>query len=77
MNQEPKIKILVAIASYGRGNDKYLAQLVREYQSMSFDVHIVVLSNIQKDVGPGVELVVGMPTRESVDSSIWPQEDLR
>jgi 2-polyprenyl-3-methyl-5-hydroxy-6-metoxy-1,4-benzoquinol methylase len=63
MNQEPKIKILVAIASYGRGNDKYLAQLVREYQSMSFDVHIVVLSNIQKEVCPGVELVVGMPTK--------------
>jgi 2-polyprenyl-3-methyl-5-hydroxy-6-metoxy-1,4-benzoquinol methylase len=61
MNQEPKIKILVAIASYGTGNDKYLAQLVREYQSMSFDVHIVVLSNIQKEVGPGVELVVGLP----------------
>ena len=63
MNQEPKIRILVAIASYGRGNDKYLAQLVHEYQSMSFDVHVVVLSNIQKDVGPGVELVVGLPTR--------------
>jgi 2-polyprenyl-3-methyl-5-hydroxy-6-metoxy-1,4-benzoquinol methylase len=63
MNQEPKVKILVALASYGKGNDKYLRQVIHEYQSMAFDVHIVVLSNIQKEVGPGVELVVGLPTR--------------
>jgi SAM-dependent methyltransferase len=58
-----KLKILVAIASYGRGNDRYLAQLVEEYQSMSFDVDIVVLSNVQKEVGPGIEVVVGLPTK--------------
>jgi 2-polyprenyl-3-methyl-5-hydroxy-6-metoxy-1,4-benzoquinol methylase len=63
INQEPKIKILVAIASYGTGNDKYLRQLVDEYRSMSFDVDIVVLSNIQKEVGPEIELVVGLPFR--------------
>ena len=59
--ESTKLKILVAIASYGRGNDQYLAQLVKEYQSMSFDVDIVVLSNVQKEVGPGIEVVVGLP----------------
>src|ERR1700722_17509997 len=52
------MKTLVTIASYGTGNDRYLSQLVREYQSMSFDVDIVVLSNQRKEVGPGVEVVV-------------------
>lgn len=61
LNQDNKLKILVAIASYGRGNDQYLAQLVKEYQSMSFDVDIVVLSNVQKEVGEGIELMVGLP----------------
>ncbi len=52
------MKALVAIASYGVRNDGYLHQLVNEYKSMSFDVDIVVLSNIRKDVAAGVEVVV-------------------
>jgi 2-polyprenyl-3-methyl-5-hydroxy-6-metoxy-1,4-benzoquinol methylase len=52
------MRILVAIASYGTRNDRYLLQLVREYHSMSFDVDIVVLSNIAKQVAPGVEVIV-------------------
>src|SRR4029077_4966869 len=55
---------LVAIASYGISNDHYLAQVVKEYRSMLFGVDIVVLSNIHKEVGPGVELVVGLPTKD-------------
>ena len=41
-------RILVAIASYGTGNDVYLRQLIEEYRSMSFDIDIVILSNIEK-----------------------------
>ena len=52
------MKILVAIASYGTGNDQYLSELVREYRSMPFDVDIVVLSNMPKKVASGVEVVV-------------------
>jgi 2-polyprenyl-3-methyl-5-hydroxy-6-metoxy-1,4-benzoquinol methylase len=59
-SQEPadlkiRMKILVAIASYGTGNDGYLSRLVQEYRSMSYDVHIVVLSNEPKDEALGVE----------------------
>jgi 2-polyprenyl-3-methyl-5-hydroxy-6-metoxy-1,4-benzoquinol methylase len=63
MNSEPKLRVLVAIASYGVANDRYLSQLVDEYESMSYDVDIVVLSNIHKEVSPGVELVVGLPNK--------------
>ncbi len=59
-----KIRMLVAIASYGNSNDRYLAQLIQEYQSMSFEVDIVVLSNIEKEVGIGVELSVGLPDKD-------------
>src|SRR5580704_4490159 len=52
------MRILVAIASYGTRNDGYLSELVREYRSMPFDVDIVVLSNVSKEVAPGVEVVV-------------------
>jgi 2-polyprenyl-3-methyl-5-hydroxy-6-metoxy-1,4-benzoquinol methylase len=52
------MKILLAIASYGTSNDRYLLQLVREYHSMSYDVDVVVLSNIPKEVAPGVEVIV-------------------
>lgn len=52
------MRLLVAIASYGIGNDRYLFQLVSEYKSMSFDVDIVVISNLHKEVAPGVEVLV-------------------
>jgi SAM-dependent methyltransferase len=51
-------KILVVLASYGVTNDRYLSQLVAEFQSMSFHVDIIVLSNLAKEVAPGVETVV-------------------
>ena len=56
-------RILVAIASYGTNNDKYLAALVREYRSMLFDVSIVVLTDRSKETPAGVETLVGLPTR--------------
>jgi len=51
------IRVLVAIANFGAKNDGYLRQLINEYQSMPFDVDIVVLSNLHKDLGSEVELV--------------------
>lgn len=56
-------RILVAIASYGTGNDHYLRQLIAEYQSMPFHIDIVVLSNIEKKLFPGIECLVGLPDR--------------
>lgn len=56
-------KLLVVIASYGTAGDKYLHRLIEEYRSMSFDTHIVVVSNIEKSLPPGVELRVGLPAR--------------
>lgn len=52
------MKILAAIASWGTKNDTYLARLIEEYSSMSFDVDVVVLSNLPKPVGPGAEVLV-------------------
>ena len=53
------MKILVAIASYGTGNDRYLRQLLATYRAMPYAVHIVVLSNVPRDLGPDVEVIVG------------------
>jgi len=58
------MKILVAIANYGQANDAYLSRLIAEYRSMSHAVDIVVLSNIAKDWLKGVEVKVGLPTKD-------------
>src|SRR5208337_183549 len=50
------MKILVTIASWGTKNDQYLSRLIREYGSMSFDVDVMVLSNLPKSVGPGASV---------------------
>jgi 2-polyprenyl-3-methyl-5-hydroxy-6-metoxy-1,4-benzoquinol methylase len=57
------LRILVAIASYGTGNDHYLRRLIAEYRSMPFHIDIVVLSNLEKDFGPEIECLVGLPDR--------------
>jgi 2-polyprenyl-3-methyl-5-hydroxy-6-metoxy-1,4-benzoquinol methylase len=58
------LRILVAIASYGTKNDGYLASLLAEYRSMSHQVDIVVFSNVFKELGPSVQLVLGLPSRD-------------
>lgn len=58
------MRILVAIASYGHANDRYLDRVINEYRSTKFDVDVVVLSNIEKAVPPAVECLVGLPTKD-------------
>jgi len=59
-----RLKLLVAIASYGTGNDKYLSRVINEYRSMPYATDIVVLSNIPKDLGQGIQVVVGLPSKD-------------
>lgn len=56
------IKILVAIANHGTKNKLYLDQLLAAYRAMPVQVSIVVLSNITKDLGPDIEVRVGLPS---------------
>jgi SAM-dependent methyltransferase len=57
------MRVLVAIPSYGTKNQAYLDRLLREYRAMKHEVHVVVLSNIPRDLGPDVEVIVGLPAR--------------
>jgi len=54
-------RILVALASYGTKNQEYLMQVIREYRSMPYSAHIEVLSNIPRELGPEVNVRVGLP----------------
>lgn len=65
MNSGPdkRLRVLVALASYGTSNDCYLEQLLRAYRIMSFDVDIVIVSNIEKRPAPGIECLVGLPSK--------------
>jgi 2-polyprenyl-3-methyl-5-hydroxy-6-metoxy-1,4-benzoquinol methylase len=58
--QQP-LKVLVVIPTWGTKNDRYLFRLIEEYRSMPFEVHIVVLSNIAREIAEGVEVVVVRP----------------
>lgn len=57
------LRLLVVIASYGTANNAYLDRVIKEYQSMSFDVDLVIISNIDKKPAAGIECVVGLPNK--------------
>jgi 2-polyprenyl-3-methyl-5-hydroxy-6-metoxy-1,4-benzoquinol methylase len=59
-----KTRILVVISTWGTKNDRYLLRLVEEYRSMSFHVDIVVLSNLSREIAPGVQVVAVQPRRK-------------
>ncbi|MCA6107158.1 class I SAM-dependent methyltransferase [Bradyrhizobium cenepequi] len=61
-DRKAPLSILVALASYGTSNDRYLERLIREYRSMPFDIDIVVVSNIDKST-LGVDCRVGIPNK--------------
>lgn len=71
-----KMRILVAISSYGASQDQYLLRLVKEYRSMSLDLDIVVLSNVHKEVAPGIEVVVGLPDEKDPWSLVYAHKSL-
>ena len=57
------LRCLVAIASYGTGNLRYLKKIVTTYQRMPTDVRIAVFSEGPKDLETNVEVIVGLPKR--------------
>ena len=57
------MRILAVIVNYGRANDRFLAQVLKD-RSMRYDLDIVVISNIAKDLGAGVEVMAGLPTKD-------------
>lgn len=59
------MKVLVAIANYGTNNDHFLARLLAEYRAMPDDVHVAILTNLPKDLGPDVEVIVGLPDEKN------------
>ena len=58
-----RMRMLVAIASYGEKNLTFLRKLIAGYRAMALDVDVVVLSEAPKDLGPGVEVLVGLPSK--------------
>lgn len=59
---EHDLSILVAIASYGTAQDRFLKQLVTEYQKLNLACRVVVLSDRAKPVH-GAEVLTGLPSR--------------
>lgn len=62
------MRILVVIASFGSQNDVFLERVIAEYQSMPHAIDIVVVSNIQKNLGPAIEVCVGLPDEKNPHS---------
>jgi SAM-dependent methyltransferase len=58
-----RLRLLVAIASYGSKNIEFLKRIIGNYQGMDMEVAIFVLSEAWKDLGPDVKLVVGLPSK--------------
>lgn len=56
-------RVLVAIASFGERNIGFLKRIIREYQNMTMDVDIIVLSEAPKDLPTDVTVRVGLPSK--------------
>jgi 2-polyprenyl-3-methyl-5-hydroxy-6-metoxy-1,4-benzoquinol methylase len=63
--EKRKFRLLVAIASFGEKNLKFLKRIIETYRNMSMDVDVVVYSDAPRDLGEGVKVVVVVET-------LWP-----
>jgi 2-polyprenyl-3-methyl-5-hydroxy-6-metoxy-1,4-benzoquinol methylase len=63
-SKRSSVKILVVVVSYGYKNDQYLTRVLDVYRAMSYDVNVVVTSNIPKDLGADIEVIVGLPSKD-------------
>jgi SAM-dependent methyltransferase len=52
------LRVLVAIASFGTRNEKYLNAVIAEYLSMPYEIDILVLSNVPRTLAAGAEVIV-------------------
>lgn len=58
------LRTLVVIAHYGESHRHYVLDLIQRYRAMPrLAVDIVVVAEKEKDLGPGVEVVVGLPSK--------------
>jgi 2-polyprenyl-3-methyl-5-hydroxy-6-metoxy-1,4-benzoquinol methylase len=58
------MKVLVCIASYGTNNDIHLAKVLATYRAMPYETDIIVFSNIDRDLGDDITVLVGLPTKD-------------
>lgn len=56
------MRVLVGIASFGVANEQYLRKVVAAYERMSYETDIVVFSNIPRDLGKRIRVIVGLPS---------------
>lgn len=56
-----RIRFLVVIASFGNKNLDYLKRIIHAYQGMDGHFEIMVVSNVPKDLGPKIKVIVGLP----------------
>jgi 2-polyprenyl-3-methyl-5-hydroxy-6-metoxy-1,4-benzoquinol methylase len=56
-----QLRILVTIANFGVKNDQYLFRLLDEYRTFPAHVDVIVLSNVEKDCGKDVQVIVRKP----------------
>ena len=59
------LRLLVAIASFGKKNLEFLERIIGTYQKLPMNVDVVVFSDRPKKIGQGVEVIVGLPSRNS------------
>jgi SAM-dependent methyltransferase len=59
--KEALVKVLVAIANHGTRNAHHLQRLLTAYRASRFSPNICVLSDVPKDLGPDIDVRVGLP----------------
>ncbi len=57
------LRLLVAIASYGNRNLKFLKEIIQTYRAVDMHTDIVVFSDSPKALGADVRVIVGLPSK--------------
>lgn len=58
------MKILIVVVNYGIKNDSYLNKVLENFLAWSYNTDIIVTSNLDKDLGPEVQVIKGYPTSD-------------
>jgi len=58
-----KLRVLIAIVSFGEKNIQFLKQIIRDYQVMQPDADVIVFSDKPKNLGDKVKVVAGLPAQ--------------
>src|SRR5690349_19816980 len=58
-----KLRLLVAIASFGEKNLPFLREIIRDYKSLPIQTELVVVTDARRQICEGIQVIAGLPSK--------------